>query len=67
MLPKLTVPFDEIERAFLPFTSVQYEGGGLRYAVGLYLSREIARLHGGTLRATSDDAGGATLRLELPA
>jgi signal transduction histidine kinase len=66
-IAKIAVPFDEIERAFLPFTSIQYEGGGLRYAVGLYLSREIARLHGGTLQAFSDGSGGAVFRLELPA
>jgi signal transduction histidine kinase len=44
---------DDIERAFEPFASVQYEGGGgdIRSAVGLFLCREIARLHGGTLGA----------------
>jgi signal transduction histidine kinase len=66
-IPKPTLSSDDIERAFLPFASVQYEGGGLRYAVGLYLSREIASLHGGTLSHVRGRDGAATLRMELPA
>jgi signal transduction histidine kinase len=66
-ISKLTISWEELERAFLPFASVQYEGGGLRYAVGLYLSREIAGLHGGMLSAVCGQHGEATLRLELPA
>lgn len=67
VLPEVSIPLDELERAFSPFEVVQYERGHSRYAVGLYLSREIARLHGGTLRATEGFDLKATLRLELPA
>jgi signal transduction histidine kinase len=47
-----TLP-EEMEHAFEPFASVQYEGngGGIRSAMGLFLCREIARLHGGSLGA----------------
>jgi signal transduction histidine kinase len=64
---ELAISSEEIESAFLPFGSVQYEGDGLRYAVGLYLSREIANLHGGKLAALVGSNKEATLRLELPA
>jgi signal transduction histidine kinase len=66
-ISKPTLSHEDIERAFLPFASVQYEGGGLRYAVGLYLSREIASIHGGTLSHARGRHGAETLRLELPA
>jgi signal transduction histidine kinase len=66
-ISELIFPFDELERGFQPFASVQYEGEGMRYAVGLYLSREIARLHGGTIRAQSKSPGEAVLVLEIPA
>lgn len=66
-IPKIMVTSDEIENAFVPFATVQYEGGGLRYAVGLYLSREIARLHGGTIVAHASRNDGARLRLQIPA
>jgi signal transduction histidine kinase len=57
---------EEVERAFTPFEIIQYEGPGPRVAVGLYLAREIARLHGGSLRKST--AHGATVfTLVLPA
>ncbi|HVJ94437.1 MAG TPA: HAMP domain-containing sensor histidine kinase [Labilithrix sp.] len=64
-IPTTTTSYAEIEHAFLPFASIQYEGGPVRYTVGLYLSREIARLHGGTLLLREDE-GRAILDLELP-
>jgi two-component system heavy metal sensor histidine kinase CusS len=63
-----SVPAEEIERAFAPFASVQYEGGsGVRNAVGLFLCREIARVHGGTLLAMDPTDVQRMLVLELPA
>jgi len=41
----------EIEELFRPFRFVEYEtGSGARSAIGLYLCREIVRLHNGSLR-----------------
>jgi signal transduction histidine kinase len=40
----------DIETLFMPFQSVQYENGsGMRAGVGLYLCREIVRIHNGRL------------------
>jgi signal transduction histidine kinase len=72
---RLEVAFDapfvraeEMEQAFAPFASVQYEGGsGIRSAVGLFLCREIARVHGGTLLAMNPTEVQRMLVLELPA
>src|SRR5262245_62085015 len=63
-----SVPAEEIERAFAPFASVQYEGGSaIRNAVGLFLCREIARVHGGSLLAMNSTDVQRMLVLELPA
>ena len=63
-----SVRAEEIERAFAPFASVQYEGGsGIRNAVGLFLCREIARVHGGSLSATNSSDLQRMLVLDLPA
>jgi signal transduction histidine kinase len=61
------VSADELERAFAPFASVQYEGaGGIRSAVGLFLARQIARLHGGTLSARNASETERMLVMDLP-
>jgi signal transduction histidine kinase len=61
-------PAEEMERAFAPFASVQYEGGsGIRSAVGLFLCREIARVHGGSLLAMNPTQDQRMLVLDLPA
>jgi hypothetical protein len=40
----------ELEELFMPLRAMEYETGtGIRSAVGLYLSREIARVHNGKL------------------
>lgn len=45
------VSIPEIEELFRPFRFIEYEtGSGIRAAVGLYLCREIVRLHNGSLR-----------------
>ena len=63
-----SVPAQEMERAFAPFASVEYEGGsGIRSAAGLFLCREIARVHGGTLLALNPTAVQRMLVLDLPA
>ena len=62
------VAAEEMERAFAPFASVQYEGGsGIRSAVGLFLCREIARVHGGSLLAINPAQDRRMLVLDLPA
>ena len=62
------IPAEEMERAFAPFASVQYEGGsGIRSAVGLFLCREIARVHGGSLLAMNPTQDQRMLVLDLPA
>ena len=63
-----SVPAEEMERAFAPFASVQYEGGSaIRNAVGLFLCREVARVHGGSLFALNPTDVQRMLVLELPA
>jgi signal transduction histidine kinase len=63
-----SVPAEDMERAFAPFASVQYEGGSaIRNAVGLFLCREIARVHGGSLFAMNPNDVQRMLVLELPA
>jgi signal transduction histidine kinase len=56
----------DLDRIFGPFEQAERRGGGL--GLGLYLSREIARLHGGDLWAESRGLGkGCTFVLALPA
>jgi len=56
----------EIEELFMPFGFVEYEtGSGIRSAVGLYLCREIVRLHNGSLRVEEAPGGRVELVLEL--
>ena len=57
----------EIEELFTPFRSIQYESGsGIRAAVGLYLCREIVRVHNGRLRVRDLSNDGAEFLMELP-
>jgi len=56
------IPADKIGRIFDTFYTSKLDGMGL----GLALSRSIAENHGGSLRAESSDANGATFYLELP-
>jgi len=49
-IPKPDIPMPELEELFMPLRAMEYETGtGIRSAVGLYLSREIARVHNGKL------------------
>jgi signal transduction histidine kinase len=57
----------EVEELFMPFRFVQYEtGAGVRSAVGLYLCREIVRLHNGSLRVEEVSELRPELVMELP-
>jgi signal transduction histidine kinase len=60
------VSVTEAERGFEPFGSVQYEGSGVRNAIGLFLCREIARLHGGSAGARPGQGDRVVLEIQLP-
>jgi signal transduction histidine kinase len=61
------LPIEALFRVFEPFSSIQYESDSVpRCATGLFLCREIARLHGGTLRVTDEAGVGPKLILDLP-
>jgi signal transduction histidine kinase len=56
---------DQLDRIFAPFEQAEQHSAGL--GLGLYLSRQIARLHGGDLWAESRGrANGSTFILALP-
>jgi signal transduction histidine kinase len=56
----------EIDQLFIPFQSSQYESAeGIRSAVGLFLCREIARVHNGRLYVR-ELAAGSEFVMELP-
>ena len=62
------IPSEDLERIFAPFepANKRMECVGC-FGLGLPLSRRIIQLHGGSLRAESDDTGpGASFILELP-
>jgi signal transduction histidine kinase len=71
---RLTVDIDEggvslpaMEELFLPFRWVEYETGtSIRLAIGLYLCREIVRVHNGQLRVQQSDKLPEFI-MELPA
>lgn len=65
---EMDVPITEVQQLFLPFRTVEYETGtGVRSAVGLYLCREIVRVHNGTLSVQRLREGGGEFVVELPA
>ena len=57
------VPEEMLDKLFEPFASAKKGGTGL----GLALSQQIAREHGGELEVVSHPGEGATFTLELPA
>ena len=62
------VSISEVEELFMPFHFVEYEtGSGIRSAIGLYLCREIVRLHNGSLRVEELSELRPELIMELPA
>ena len=52
------------ERFYRAHAGTPHDYGGL--GVGLYLSREIARRHGGELRFESEEGRGSRFQLTLP-
>ncbi len=63
-----SLPAEDQVRLFEPFSTIQYEGDGRpRSSMGLFLCREIARIHGGSLRLGQQAGIGPILTLDLPA
>jgi PAS domain S-box-containing protein len=62
------IPPESLERIFTMFSQLDHgDGAHSGLGIGLALSRTLAALHGGTLRATSDGVGhGATFEVTLP-
>jgi signal transduction histidine kinase len=61
------LPPEDLMRVFEPFSTLQFEGDHRpRSAVGLFLCREIARVHGGTLLVGEQPGIGPVLTLDLP-
>jgi len=58
------VPEGERELVFQPFYTTKPAGQGT--GLGLSVSAEIVRAHGGTIRAESSEQGGAVFRVVLP-
>ena len=62
------VPESEVDKLFEPFfrgqnTSKSKSKG---YGLGLMIARQIAQLHGGSLRAQNRSGGGLSVKLEIP-
>jgi signal transduction histidine kinase len=58
----------DVEGLFTPFRSVEYEtGAGIRSAIGLYLCREIVRVHNGRLVVHEVTGEQPEFLMELPA
>jgi signal transduction histidine kinase len=61
------VPVGEVQNLFLPFHSLQYETvDGLRSPIGLYLCREIVRVHNGQLYVHDTSSLSPEFLMELP-
>lgn len=58
------IPAEEVERIFHRFHQVEGTSSGT--GLGLALSRELARLHGGDVMVRSEPGRGSTFRVELP-
>ncbi len=59
------IPGEGLAVLFEPFQQGQGDRPG-HLGLGLFIVREIARAHGGTIAATSTPAGVTTFRIELP-
>jgi signal transduction histidine kinase len=60
------VPADMVERLFLPFTRLDDRTRHDGFGLGLTLVSSIASVHGGTVHATADPAGGLDITVRLP-
>ena len=58
------IPADELPRLFEAFRKREKRATGL--GLGLYIVKEIASAHGGTVRVESTDAGGTTFAVVVP-
>jgi signal transduction histidine kinase len=59
--------FHDIELLFIPFGLIQYEDrSGIRAAMGLYLCKQIVKLHNGRLDVSDRGKAGVQLCMELP-
>jgi len=56
------IAHEMVERIFDPFFTTKKGGTGL----GLYITHDIVKRHGGTLRVTSEPGRGTTFTMELP-
>jgi signal transduction histidine kinase len=56
------IPPEMLDKIFVPFFSTKTEGSG----IGLPLSRQILRNHGGQLSAASEPGKGTTFRASIP-
>lgn len=56
------IPAEDLDRVFEPFFTTHAGGMGL----GLAVCRSIIRAHGGTLRASNNEGGGASFQFTLP-
>ncbi|MCX6902937.1 MAG: ATP-binding protein, partial [Verrucomicrobia bacterium] len=56
------IPVDKLGAVFEPYYTTKTEGSGL----GLWIARQIATAHRGTLRAANGPHGGAVFTLKLP-
>jgi signal transduction histidine kinase len=64
---KANAAIPELQELFLPFHFVQYETrDGVRSAIGLYLCREIVRVHNGSLRVEEHEPKRPEFVMELP-
>jgi len=62
------ISMSDVQNLFMPFRFIEYEtGNGVRSSIGLYLCREIVRLHNGNLIVEELSAERPEFLMELPA
>jgi signal transduction histidine kinase len=57
---------EDQERIFLPFERAVEAGGVMGLGLGLYITQQIVRAHGGTITLESVAGVGSTFSVELP-
>jgi signal transduction histidine kinase len=60
------IPEEELERIFDRFHQIEGDSAHGGTGLGLALSQELARLHGGEVTVRSEEGRGSTFRVELP-